>query len=176
MTFQNGLDASRLEAGTKEEPASSLSGPHFGFLGSIAWQKGLHVLIEAFNKLPPDVSLTIYGDDTRFPEYASAVKDLVRHPHVRFAGPLDYRHIGDALRQLDFLVVPSLWGETFCMVIQEAQAVGVPVIASNLGALNRIRDGEDGRLFEAGNSDDLARVMRDLVEHPEKRDFLAAKL
>jgi glycosyltransferase involved in cell wall biosynthesis len=57
------------------------------------------------------------------------------------------------------------------MVIQEACGVGVPVVASRLGALaEKVRDGETGRLFAAGDSDDLARVLRDLIAQPQQLD------
>jgi glycosyltransferase involved in cell wall biosynthesis len=173
--LEYGLNLDRM-APTGRKFASPAARPHFGFLGSIAWQKGVHVLIEAFNQLPDCASLTIYGDDTVFPVYSAKTRAASRHPHVRFAGVVDYQHIGDALRELDYLVVPSLWPETFCMVVQEAHAVGVPVVASRLGPLERVRDGETGRLFTAGDSAELARVLRDLIEHPDMRAELRANL
>lgn len=173
--FEYGLNLSRLESTGRSFPVPAVR-PHFGFLGSIAWQKGIHVLIDAFNRLPDDASLTLYGDESVFPDYSARIRAAARHPHVCFAGPVDYQHIGDALRQLDYLVVPSLWPETFCMVVQEAHAVGVPVVASRLGPLERIRDGETGRLFAGGDSADLARVLRELIEHPEAQAELRAHL
>ena len=173
--LEHGLDASRLVS-SSTNLAPPTARPHFGFLGSIAPQKGVHVLIEAFNQLPEVAALTVYGDDSVFPSYAARIKAMARHPHVRFAGPLDYRRIGDALRDLDFLVVPSLWCETFCLVAQEAHAMRVPVVASRLGALQRIRDGEDGRLFAAGDSEDLARVLLELLDAPEIRARLQARI
>jgi glycosyltransferase involved in cell wall biosynthesis len=163
----HGLDHSRLASGAKELPPPS-GHPHFGYLGSIAHPKGVHVLIEAFNTLPPGAALTIYGDPQRFPEYTARLRALVRHPGIRFAGALDYASIGDALRQLDYLVVPSIWYESYVLVAQEAMGMKVPVVASRLGALiERVKDGKTGRLFEPGDVADLARVLRDLIEHPE---------
>ena len=176
ITLPHGLDMERIApSGVKLGPPPSR--PHFGYLGAIAWQKGLHILIEAFNQLPDCASLIIYGDDRAFPEYTARLKAAVRHPHVRLMGVLDYRHIGDALRQLDYLVVPSIWFETFCLVIQEAYGVGVPAVASRLGALEeRVCDGETGRLFAPGDSSDLTRVLRELIEHPEMRATFAANI
>ena len=51
--------------------------------------------------------------------------------------------------ELDILVVPSLWWETFCLTIREGQLAGVPVIASDLGAMREALDGEEcGLLFQ----------------------------
>ena len=168
ITVEHGLDSERLAPDSAAPSGPDVGRPHFGFLGSIAWQKGVHVLIDAFNRLPASAALTIYGDLDTFPQYVSELRELARHPKVRFAGALPYRHIGDALRQLDYLVVPSLWYETFCLVAQEALGVGVPVVASRLGALpERVRDGESGRLFSPGDVDDLARVLEEVTAQPE---------
>ncbi len=151
--------------------------PHFGFLGSLAWQKGVHVLVEAFNRLSPAAALTIYGSDSAFPEYAAQVKAAARHPHLRFAGSLDYRHVGAALRQMDCLVAPSVWYENSPLVIQEAFAVGLPVVASRLGALTeKVQEGVTGYLFAPGDSADLARVLQRLVEEPARLQALRAAI
>ena len=172
----HGLDRDRLlpRAGAA---SGRRSGARFGYLGSIAWQKGVHVLVSAFNHLPENASLTVYGDPNTFPDYAAHLRALAQHPRIRFAGRLDYQRVGDALSELDYLVMPSLWYENYPLVIQEAFAVGVPVVASRLGALaERIRDGENGRLFEAGDEADLARVIAELIEEPELRDTYRANI
>jgi len=177
VVLENGLDMERL----RNEPDPPLppppARPHFGFLGALAWQKGVHVLVDAFNRMPENASLTIYGDQTTFPEYVAGLKAAARHPHIRFAGRLDPRHVGAALRQMDCLVVPSLWYENSPVTIQEAFAAGVPVIASRLGALaEKVEDGRTGRLFAAGQSDALAQVMQEIIENPAQLSALRAHL
>ncbi len=173
--FELGLDPARLV-----QRAPIARGPyrlHLGYLGAIAWQKGVHVLIEAFSSLPSDAALTLYGDTSTFPGYATSLREAARrHPGIRFAGLAPSEAVGDILRQFDYLVVPSLWRETFGMVVQEAEAVGTPVIASRIGALQRIRDGVSGRLFEPGDAQGLARILRELYDHPEQRALYQAHL
>jgi glycosyltransferase involved in cell wall biosynthesis len=163
----HGLDVERLAPRRlAPEPPGR---PHIGYLGAIAWQKGLHVLIEAFNRLPEGASLTVYGDMAVFPEYAARVQALARHPGIRFAGALPPECVGDALRALDCLVVPSLWHETFSLVAQEALGAGVPVVASRVGALpERVIDGVTGRLAPPGDVDALATALADVILHPER--------
>jgi glycosyltransferase involved in cell wall biosynthesis len=173
VTVELGLDSDRLSADTAELPAPR-GKPHFGYLGTLGQHKGVHILVEAFNQMPACAALTVYGDEMRFPEYAAELKRAVSHPKIRFAGALDHRHVGAALRQMDCLVVPSLWYENSPLVIQEAYGVGIPVVASRLGALpEKVEDGRTGWLFNAGDSADLARVLRGLVERPER--LLAAR-
>jgi len=180
----NGLDAKRIEKAPREDPCvvkrSDLPQSvnlHLGFIGSIAWQKGVRVLVEAFEQLPPNVAVTIYGDMNVFPDYAEQMSQMAPHPRLRFAGAVPYDQVGMALRQLDALVVPSVWYENAPLVIQEAYGVGIPVIASRLGALTeKVQDGVTGLLFEAGNSADLARVIMSLVDDPTQLQRLAANI
>lgn len=173
LVMENGLDAEKLAIDTHDLPEPPMR-PHFGFLGSLAWQKGVHVLVEAFNRISANAALTIYGSEQSFPEYVAQVKALARHPYIRFAGSLDPRQVGTALRQMDCLVVPSLWYENSPLVIQEAYGVGVPVVASRLGAMTeKVGEGRTGRLFEAGNVEALAEVLQDLADHPQKLTSMA---
>jgi glycosyltransferase involved in cell wall biosynthesis len=169
--LENGMDLSRLEPAMGE--TTSESDPerervHFGFLGTLAWQKGVHVLIDAFNQLPEDAaSLTIYGSDRAFPEYAARLHRDARHPHIRFGGPVPFDQVGSVLREFDALVVPSLWYENSPLVIQEAYTVGVPVVASRLGALEeKVVEGRGGRLFAPGDAASLATLLRELASEP----------
>ena len=70
-------------------------------------------------------------------------------------------------REARFLVVPSVWFETFGLVAAEAMAHGLPVIASRIGGLPEVVEhGVSGLLVNPGDSDDLARAMRLLWENP----------
>ncbi len=177
-TLENGLDLSRLAADRACDLPEPPVRPHFGFLGSLAWQKGVHVLIEAFNRLPAGAAtLTIYGNDTTFPEYGANLRAAANHPGIRFAGALDYRRVGAALRGLDCLIVPSLWYENSPLVVQEAYGLGVPVVASRLGALpEKVHDGETGLLFNPGDSLDLARLLQWLIDDPARLAALRARI
>jgi glycosyltransferase involved in cell wall biosynthesis len=169
-----GLDMGRLADAPGSELPPPPGRPHFGFIGSIARHKGVHVLVDAFNRLPATAALTLYGSEAGFPGYAAEVRAMVRHPHIRFAGPLDHRRIGAALRQFDCFVMPSIWYETYGLVIQEAFAAGIPVVASRLGApAERVKDGVTGRLFAAGDPDDLERVLRELITQPQQLALMA---
>jgi glycosyltransferase involved in cell wall biosynthesis len=181
-----GLDRQRLGVSANENsPGLAKSsrtlerGPElsFGFLGALAPHKGVHVLVEAFNLLPAHASLTIYGGGAAFPEYVAQLRGAAANPKIHFAGPLPHTRIGEALARLDCLVVPSVWYENSPMVIQEAYGAGIPVVASRLGALaEKVRDGETGRLFTAGDSSDLARVLRDLIAEPQQLDIWRANI
>ena len=70
--------------------------------------------------------------------------------------------------QCRVLVVPSLWFEPFGMVVVDAMALAVPVVASRIGGLPHVvDDGVTGSLFEPGNSEDLVQQVRRLWENPQ---------
>jgi len=138
------------------------------YLGNIAWQKGVHVLVEAANDCPPGIEVTIYGDLDNQPEYAAGLRRLAQRGAVTFAGRLEREQVWPMLATADVAVVPSLWYETSSLIAAEAQAAGVVVIASNLGALpERVADGQDGLLFPAGDAAALRRLLEALLEQPD---------
>jgi len=150
----------------------------FGFLGSLAWQKGVHLLVEAFNTLDPArATLDIYGSGSAFPDYAAALHSAIRNPAVTIHPPVAFDDVGRVLHTFDVLVVPSVWYENSPLVIQEAYAAGVPVLASRLGALEeKVTPGASGWHFAPGNSADLARVLHELVANPAQVRTRAATL
>jgi len=149
-----------------------------GYIGTILPHKGVDVLVKAFNQLDDArAELKIYGNLTYDPGYADQVKALARHPGIRFMGEIDNAEVGRALSGIDVLVVPSLWYENSPINIHEAQLVGVPVIASNIGGMvELVRNEIDGLLFRVGDPDDLARQLRRLIADPDLLDRLQADI
>jgi len=139
-----------------------------GYVGSIGWQKGVHVLIEAVNELPPgSVQVTIYGDLTTFPEYAAQLLEMIQLPDIKLAGPVSREHFWMAVAELDVVILPTLWFETSSLVLDEAFAAGIPVVASQIGVLNeKVEDGINGRLFSVGDAIALRDILVDILEDP----------
>jgi len=181
----HGLPADRIRViryGIELPPAAAVrrdraAGParHFAYIGGLASQKGVHLLLDAFNDLPAGATLTVAGDETAFPAYSAGLRRLAAHPGVRFAGRLDREGVWRTLAEADVLVVPSLWYETAALVVQEAFAAGVPVIAADHGALaERVRHEVDGLLIPPGDRPALHQAMRRLMDEPGLLDRLRA--
>lgn len=170
--LENGINLTRIQSLPWQfSPDGKV---RFTYLGALAWQKGVHVLIEAFNALRKEVAeLHIFGDPRVFPDYAARLKRLARHPGIRFRGPLEPHRVGEALAGSNVVVVPSLWFENSPLVIQEAFAAGAPVIASGQGALvEKVRDGVDGLLFRPGDAADLRAKIEQLMAEPSLLETL----
>jgi len=136
-----------------------------GYVGSIVWHKGVHVLLEAARGLRGSVQVFIHGDVQVDPAYVRELRAAGAGLPVVFAGAFERGAVESVYRSLDVLVVPSLWPENAPLVIQEAWRHGIPVVASRIGGLPEfIRDDVDGRLFAAGSADELRRVLQSLID------------
>ena len=152
-----------------------------GYIGQIAPHKGVDVLLRAFkrySKHHPRSVLKIYGDLSRVPNYVQRLKRLVEERKtVEFCGSFANERVYEILRDIDVLVVPSLWYENCPNVILEAFASGTPVIASKLGGMTElVENGVNGFLFRRGDDKDLYRQLRKLNDEPELLESLSRGL
>lgn len=168
-----GHDLSWLADYRRRQPDDQL---RFCYLGQIAHDKGVHVLIEAFLKLDPGPSvwLDIWGGLADGDPYTAHIQQLAaRSGQIQLRGRFPRSQLGEVLSQADVVVAPSVWYENNPLVIQEAFAAQVPVIASNLGGMAEFVQHEvNGLLFEAGDIDDLTLQMRRITEEPALLDRL----
>jgi len=135
------------------------------FIGRLSRTKGVHILLDAWRKIHSE-KLTIIGDGPENPLPKNKASDL---PNVTFVGHLDHNDTVKKIKHARFLIMPSLWHETFGRAIIESYACGKPVIASRLGSMAELaRNGITGLLFEPGSADDLAAKIICLLENHEK--------
>ncbi|WP_167320954.1 glycosyltransferase family 4 protein [Desulfomicrobium baculatum] len=131
------------------------------FVGRLSPEKGLETLLAALEQ-QPGVKFTIVGD-------GPMAGRVSRTKTVDTRGWLSPHDVQQAMCEAAYLVVPSLWYETFGLVVVEAFACGLPVIASRHGALAEIvEDGVTGLLFEPGSANDLARALYWAETHPDE--------
>lgn len=137
-------------------------GPRSGalFVGRLSPEKGIEVLLDALDRLP-DVMIDVLGEG---PE----LERVRQHPRARYVGARERAEVFAKMQCASYLVMPSIWYETFALVLLEAFACGLPVIATRLGAMQElIDDGRTGLLFEPGSSEDLANKIAWAERHPE---------
>ena len=135
----------------------------FLFVGRLSAEKGIDVLAGAATLLPnPQLRIAGDGPNADLLDGVTGVHRLGRLPSAEVLNEMN-----GALA----VVVPSIWYETFGMVVVEAFACGTPVIASRIGVLPcLVKEGETGLLFEPGNPRDLADKMTWALTHPQKMD------
>jgi len=164
--LENGIDVARIRAFPKIPRADKAL--RVTYLGSLAWQKGVHVLVEAMRGLPPQrIRLRVFGNPKIFPDYAAQLRSRADSENTAFEGAILNTEVGRVLAETDILAVPSLWYENSPVVIQEAHAAGVPVIASRLGALTeKVRDGVDGVLVPPADVEAWRESLMHLASSP----------
>lgn len=143
----------------------------FAFIGTISEHKGLHLLIEAFNKLADryqafKLNLHIYGNPGQFPEYTKKITGMIKPDDGRivFKGTFPNEAIQDIFREIDVLVVPSVWLENTPLVIYSAFANKTPVICSDTeGMAEIVKHDFNGLIFKLGEAADLTHQMEKIV-------------
>ncbi|TWT30108.1 glycosyltransferase [Blastopirellula retiformator] len=131
-------------------------------------RKGIEVLLQALANLRSaghDVRLRAVGP-FETPEYEREIMALVAKLDLQAA--IDWvgftQDVNAELFQMDLFVLPSLFGEGLPMVVLEAMAAGVPVIASDVeGACEAIQSGVDGLLAIPADADDLTQKISSVV-------------
>jgi len=134
----------------------------FIYAGQSSIRKGIPVLLAAWSRAElHDAELILVGS------WQLAESRLQQLPKgVRFAGPVGLSSLRNYYRQSDVFVFPSFF-EGFGLVILEAMACGLPVVASDRSAAPDLVDDSCGRIVAAGNIDELTEVLRWCAAHRE---------
>jgi glycosyltransferase involved in cell wall biosynthesis len=152
-----------LYAAPSREPA----GQKLMFVGRLVPRKEVPVLIEALMRVRAsgrDAELDLVGDGPERERLEALAASTGLRGAVRFLGMLDEAGVACALRKADVLVVPSS-SEGLPVVIMEAMASGLPVIASEIdGIPELVRDGETGLLVPPCNPERLAEAIIRLLD------------
>lgn len=176
LMADDGLPAKRLFVKPNFVPppavAQSQAAENFVvYAGRLTESKGVQTLMDAWDKYrsrSPESRLRLVMAG------AGPLEDRVRkwaatRPSVDWVGMLSRDACSSLLARARAAIVPSLWEETFGLVVVEAMAVGVPSVASHRGSFPEIiEDGVNGVLVEPGSSCALASVFQDIETRPER--------
>ena len=143
--------------------------PTVGYAGRLAAHKGVEVLLDAVAGMP-GVELRIAGDGPEARPLRERANRADLSGRVTFLGAIHGEALAAFYGALDVLAVPSLttptWVEQFGRVAVEAMAAGVPVVASNSGALPDVV-GEAGLLVAPGDPDVLRVALDEVLDNAE---------
>jgi phosphatidyl-myo-inositol alpha-mannosyltransferase len=178
-TFQvvpNGVDVPRFAAA---EPLPELIDPErplILFVGRLEPRKGLDVLIRGFLRLRvtvPRARLCIVGDGPERDRCQQMVPASIR-PDVLFVGRVSHADLPRYHASADVFASPATGGESFGIVLLEAMAAGLPVVASDIpGYRTVMRDGRQGRLVPSGDGIVLAECLEALIHNERLRGAMA---
>ncbi len=140
------------------DPGIGKGGETFLFAGRLAPEKGIDLLLAAWRESPDLPLLRIVGDGPLRPSVLDQIGSI---ENAEYLGRIPHEEVLAAMKSSKALIQPSTWYEMFPVNVVEAFACGLPVIASDAGALPEIVSNQtNGLLFESGSSADLARKVR----------------
>ncbi len=158
-----GVDVERFRPAHRVPPVGHL---RVGYVGRLTLQKGVEHLLDAVAG-DPRLELDVYGSGPEEDHLRTRCRALAIEDRVVFAGHVDAGQLPDVYRRFDVLAVPSLalagLVEQFGRVVVEAQASGVPVVASAVGALPDVV-GDGGLLVPPGDPEALRRALSSMLD------------
>jgi glycosyltransferase involved in cell wall biosynthesis len=141
--------------------AGTGAGGYALFVGRLAPEKGIDVLLEAWERIGRALPLRIMGDGPLGPRVAAAA---ARNPGIEWSGHAARGEVLAAMGEAMVVLVPSIWYETFGLVVIEAFSRGTPVVVSDMGAIAELVDhGRTGFRSRPGDPADLAAHVQTLV-------------
>ncbi len=139
----------------------------FCYCGSLNEHKGVHIAIEAVRKIKSErLRLKIYGSGDKL--YTDRLKEMAAEDRrIEFCGVYTDQQVADVFASIDVVIIPSLWYETYSLILKEAFFCSVPVVASNVGVMaEAIRDGVNGFVFRIGDPAHLQEVLESILADP----------
>jgi glycogen(starch) synthase len=169
-----GVNPSLFE-GPFEDPFSGVGRPRVLFVGRLAPQKGVRVLVAAAGLLEDEsAQVLLVGDGPERPALEREAERLGVGGRLHFVGFLAHERLPAVMSHADLLVLPSLY-EELGTVLLEAMQAGLPIVASKTGGIPEvIEDGVNGMLVPPGDPEAIALAIdrllanRDLVRRLSK--------
>lgn len=143
------------------------SGLRFAYLGGLLPHKGVEVVIRAFRSVVGEGhELRLHGFDSIDADFNRHLDVLIQADRrIRKLGPYAHTEAPNLLRDVDVVLIPSLWHETFSFVAREACLAGVWVLASDVGAIRDVVvPGQTGQRVPPGDVAAWAAAMQMTVE------------
>ena len=131
------------------------------YVGRLSEEKGIDCLISAVDRVDIE-GIDVIGT-------GPLADRLARHSKFQLHGWMSSAEVYQAMAAAPYLIMPSIWYETFGLTIIEAFACGTPVIASDMGAMQElVTNGKTGLLFRPGDSCSLAEKIAWANAHPDE--------
>jgi len=128
-----------------------------GFLGNFCTQKGADIFLTLANMFSYNEEYSFCTIGAVDPKYDKAIDML----NIQRKGKYTLQSLPGMLIDVDVLVILSLWDETFCLTLTEAQALGMPVIATKVGAIqDRVIHEKTGYLVDHRDVGQMAELIR----------------
>lgn len=164
MVIKNGIDTQKFTLGDQAKARQVLGLPKDAFIVGCAARliavKGHRVLLESMQSMPPTVQLALAGHGELADELRQYADQLGLSPRVHWLGNVE--NMPSFYQALDVACLAS-YQEGFPLSLLEAQACGIPVVASNTGGVNETLCPHNSHLVQSGDAAQLASVLMECI-------------
>ena len=144
-------------------PQQNVVNSYVLYFGRLSQEKGINTLIFVCRELP-EIPFVFAGN-------GPLVDSLTTIPNIDYVGFKKGEELQSLIRNAAFSLYPSEWYENCPLSVIESQALGTPVIGSDLGGIKElIEHGKTGLIFKAGDAEALKTAIKNLWEDMELRE------
>jgi glycosyltransferase involved in cell wall biosynthesis len=147
------------------------------FVGRLIYDKGIYELVEAFGSIAqkhPDLNLILIGEEIEKEKLFTMLGRQGISDRVIFKGIVPYKEVAYYMKVAELLVLPT-WAEGLPNVVMEAMAIGLPVVATNVGGIPEVLENEvTGLSVPAKNAEKLKEAIIRMLEDKTLREICAA--
>jgi teichuronic acid biosynthesis glycosyltransferase TuaC len=176
-TFYRGIDISNFQNLPAKESLMrdlqlNFQRRYILFVGRIIYDKGIYELAEAFNIIAlkySDIHLIMIGEEIEKENLINKFAEGIS-VRVHFKGIILYKEVAHYMKIAELLVLPT-WAEGLPNVVMEAMAVGLPVVATDVGGIPEVLENEvTGLSVPAKNAEKLAEAIVRMIEDKNLRE------
>ena len=170
VPIPNGIDPAEIRPASEITKQFGLSPrDYILFLGRLVPEKGIHYLIEAYQKLSTDKKLVIAGGTSDTDDYVKRLHEMAgSNPSIIFTGFQQGQVLEELYSNAYLYVLPSDL-EGMPLTLLEAMNYGCCCVTSDIGECADVMDG-CGITFPRGNTEALREALQNLCDHPEKAE------
>jgi teichuronic acid biosynthesis glycosyltransferase TuaC len=143
------------------------------FVGRLIHDKGIYELAETFNIIArryPDIDLILIGEEIEKEKIVNKFRNYGQLDRVHFKGIIPYKEVAYYMGISEILVLPT-WAEGLPNVVMEAMAIGLPVVATDVGGIPEVlKNGMTGLSVPVKNVEKLTEAVIKMIEDKDLRE------
>ena len=141
----------------------------FFYVGRICREKGVHVMLKAFNNLTLPAEIHVIGGTGNHVEesYSKYLKKTYKNENIIWHGKVLPEEVNEKIKMFNVMIHPAFFLEVFGLTIAESLQMGKPVIATKCGGAEmQITHNENGLLIAPNNVNELKEAIIEIIESP----------
>ena len=169
IELPNGVDLEYLSSNNQRDFNEPRIPNSFLFVGGYQYRKGIYKLFQIFNELDPSIKLYVIGEGFKSRhKYLNQIDNLIKADNISILGMVSDEELIHWYNKVECLILPSL-AEGLPTVILEAMACGLPVIATDTGAVSTAVSSKNGFVVKPNDGEDLKQSIIKFINLPLNR-------